>query len=71
MLGRFSAHNLKGVAANFGLLRMSTLARQIDDFAKAENEGPVPGLIETAIRLLEEIKKSRAELEFTNEKFAS
>jgi len=61
------AHNLKGVAANFGLLKMSAIARQIDDYAKAENDEPVPGLIENAVRLLDEIKKSRAELEIKQE----
>jgi two-component system, sensor histidine kinase and response regulator len=64
------AHNLKGVAANFGLLRMSALACQIDEFAKAENAEPVPGVIENAVRLLEEIKKSRAEMDIKKEKFS-
>jgi two-component system, sensor histidine kinase and response regulator len=64
------AHNLKGVAANFGLMRMSALAGQIDDFAKAGNVAPVPDLIENAARLLEEIKKSRADLDHKKEQFS-
>ncbi len=44
----YQAHNLKGVAANFGAMQLSNLAHQLDEQSKA-------GDMEAAARLLKEI----------------
>jgi two-component system, sensor histidine kinase and response regulator len=57
------AHNLKGVAANFGVMRVSGYARQIDTYAQAGQEQPIAGLIEKISESIGELKSERVKLD--------
>jgi HPt (histidine-containing phosphotransfer) domain-containing protein len=54
-----SAHNLKGVAANFGAMRISAFARELDDFALAEQEQMVEDRINKIAATQAEIIEAR------------
>ncbi len=57
------AHNLKGVAANFGVMKVSSYARQIDTHAQAGQEQPIDGLIQKIEESISELKSERAKLD--------
>jgi two-component system, sensor histidine kinase and response regulator len=57
------AHNLKGVAANFGVARVSDYARQIDQFAQKEQDKSVVGLIKNIESSMDTLRQARQNLD--------
>jgi CheY-like chemotaxis protein/HPt (histidine-containing phosphotransfer) domain-containing protein len=56
------AHNLKGVAANFGVMRISTLARQIDEASREQQIESVQQLIQKIENAIVDLDRARAEI---------
>jgi two-component system, sensor histidine kinase and response regulator len=57
------AHNLKGVAANFGVMKLFCLARQIDLQARQEQEGAIEALLQEMDRISPELSQARQRLD--------
>jgi two-component system, sensor histidine kinase and response regulator len=57
------AHNLKGVAANFGVTRVSDYARQIDVFAQKEQDKSITGLIKNIENCMDSLRQARKDLD--------
>ncbi len=53
------SHNLKGVAANFGAMKISGLARRIDAYSQEEHAQPIPELINHIELSIEELRIAR------------
>ncbi len=56
------AHNLKGVAANFGVMRISVLARKIDEASQAEQADLIKSSIQNIVEAMSDLEIARAEL---------